>query len=253
MKKILIFAGTTEGRLLSETLAAAGIAHIVSVATEYGEMVMKEHPLVEVKCGRMNKEEMAAFMEKEEFSIVVDATHPYAQIVTENIKAAAQSENITYLRLNREENEDREESEIRYFGSHGSCADALKELEGNILLTTGSKDLNSYCDREGLKERLYVRILPGIQSLEFCMKNGICGKQILALQGPFSVEMNDAMIRQFGIQCLVTKKSGKNSGYEEKLMAAERTGIPVFVVDRQISDCEGMESRQSSENKYILG
>ena len=59
MKKILIFAGTTEGRTLSETLAQSGIPHTVSVATEYGEMVMKEDPLAEVLCGRMDREAIA--------------------------------------------------------------------------------------------------------------------------------------------------------------------------------------------------
>ena len=42
MKKLVIFAGTTEGRRLSEILADAGIAHTVCVATEYGEIVMRE-------------------------------------------------------------------------------------------------------------------------------------------------------------------------------------------------------------------
>ena len=50
MKEILIFAGTTEGRKLSEDLSATGIAHTICVATEYGETVLKEHPLVKVHC-----------------------------------------------------------------------------------------------------------------------------------------------------------------------------------------------------------
>ena len=53
---IIIFAGTTEGRTLSEYLAAAGIAHTICVATEYGELVLKEHPLVTVHRGRMDEE-----------------------------------------------------------------------------------------------------------------------------------------------------------------------------------------------------
>ena len=42
--EILLFAGTTEGRNLSECLAASGIAHTLCVATEYGEIVLREHP-----------------------------------------------------------------------------------------------------------------------------------------------------------------------------------------------------------------
>ena len=44
MDKIVIFAGTTEGRTLSEAIGEAGIAHTVCVATDYGEEVLKEEP-----------------------------------------------------------------------------------------------------------------------------------------------------------------------------------------------------------------
>ena len=104
MKEILIFAGTTEGRELSECLAVAGIAHTICVATEYGEIVLKEHPLAKVHKGRMNQEEMKSYIEAGGYEAVVDATHPYAEVVTENIKNAMQDMDIPYLRLKRESN-----------------------------------------------------------------------------------------------------------------------------------------------------
>ena len=88
MKEILIFAGTTEGRALSEALTDAGIAHTVCVATEYGEIVLKEHPLVSIHRGRMDQEEIRHFVEKGNFLAVVDGTHPYSTVVSQNIKAA---------------------------------------------------------------------------------------------------------------------------------------------------------------------
>lgn len=233
MKKILIFAGTTEGRTLSETLAAAGIAHTVSVATEYGEMVMKEDPLVEIHRGRMDRDQMVEFIRNQGFSVIVDATHPYATVVTENIKAASQEADVSYLRLRRETVESEVDGDIRYFDSHEACAYALKDVQGNILLTTGSKDLAKYSCHDELRDRLYARVLPGFDSLEICVNNGICGKQIIALQGPFSIEMNEALIRQFDISCMVTKKSGKSGGYNEKLEAAKNCGIPVCVIGKK--------------------
>lgn len=238
MKKILIFAGTTEGRTLSETLAAAGISHIVSVATEYGEMVMKENPLVEIHRGRMDRDQMAEFIRKQGFSVIVDATHPYATVVTENIKAASHEVKIPYLRLRRETDEGNEDGDIQYFDSHEVCALALKNIHGNILLTTGSKDLAKYSCHEELRDRLYARVLPGLESLEICVNNGICGKQIIALQGPFSTEMNEALIRQFDISCMVTKKSGKSGGYSEKLEAAKNCGIPVCVIGKRDAETD---------------
>lgn len=230
MKEILIFAGTTEGRELSEYLAVAGIAHTLCVATEYGEIVLKEHPLVKVHKGRMNQEEIEVYIKAGNFGAVVDATHPYAEVVTQNIKNAMQDMDIPYLRLKRESNVTSSYEKIHYFKDSVSCAKALEKTDGNILLTTGSKELSVFAKFIDRKERLYVRVLPGIESLQLCMDCGIAGKQILALQGPFTTQMNEAMFRQYQIKCLVTKESGNAGGYQEKLDAAQNLSIPVFTI-----------------------
>lgn len=230
MKEILIFAGTTEGRELSEYLAAAGIAHTLCVATEYGKIVLKEHPCVKVHKGRMDREEMEIYIKNGNFGAVVDATHPYAEVVTQNIRHAMQDMDIPYLRLKRESNVTSSYEKIQYFKDRVSCARALEKTDGNILLTTGSKELSVFVKFIDKKERLYARVLPGIESLQLCMDCGIAGRQILALQGPFSTQMNEAMLRQYQIKWLVTKASGNAGGYQEKLDAAQNLDIPVFVI-----------------------
>ena len=232
MKEILIFAGTTEGRKLSECLSKADILHTVCVATEYGEIVLTENACAHVHRGRMDVEEMSAFISDGQFSAVVDATHPYAQVVTENIRNAMKGMDIPYIRLKRETDDSYDYDKIRSFECNEDCAEALLQINGNILLTTGSKELSVYCGYESIKDRLYVRVLPGLESLSLCNENGIMGKHILALQGPFTVDMNEAMLRQYDISCLVTKKSGRAGGYIEKLEAAKRLDIPVYVVER---------------------
>lgn len=232
MKEIVIFAGTTEGRKLSEYLAKAEIRHTVCVATEYGEIVLKEHPQTVIHRGRMNREEIRDFLKKGEFAAVVDATHPYAEAVTENIRHAVKGLDMPYLRLQRETSSDGIYGKTVFFESNEACAKALEKTEGNILLTTGSKELAFYCAKENVRNRLYVRVLPGIESLKLCMEHGIVGKQILAMQGPFSVEMNEAILHQYHIACMVTKESGKAGGYQEKVQAAQKAGIPVYVIGR---------------------
>ena len=237
MKEILIFAGTTEGRKLSECLTAAGICHTLCVATEYGELVLKDHPSVKIHRGRMDRDQIAEYIGEGNFAAVVDATHPYAEIVTENIKAAVQGTDIPYLRLRRNMAVTEETGgKISYFATSQACARALEETDGNILLAIGSKELGDFCTSGELKSRLYVRVLPGIESLMHCMEHEINGKQILALQGPFTAEMNEAMIRQYQIRYLVTKASGTAGGYREKLKAAEGTGISVFVIGERGED-----------------
>ena len=259
MKKIVIFAGTTEGRRLSEILADAGIAHTVCVATEYGEIVMLEQkdsteavqadgqPLVNLHRGRMDREQMEEFLQDGDYEIVVDATHPYAEVVTENIRGAVDAlkslekdaQFPIYLRLEREIDgaveADDNVTNIQYFDNNADCAKALEDTEGNILLTTGSKELAVYCASGRLNDRLYVRILPGRESLELCMEQGIKGRQILALQGPFSTEMNAAILKQYDIRHMVTKNSGRTGGYQEKLEAAKMLGIPVYVIEPAVT------------------
>ena len=237
MKKILIFAGTTEGRKLSERLSEAEIAHHVCVATEYGEIVMKESPFVVVRRGRMDRDEMSCYIKNESFDVVVDATHPYAAEATENIRGASGESGALYLRLMRDLSDgDGGDSSRIIFATMEDCAEALERTEGNILLTTGSRELAAFCQRPGLRERLYVRVLPGMESLKLCMEQGISGRQILAMQGPFSEEMNEATIRQYQIRHMVTKSSGRAGGFWEKRSAAERAGIPLYVVGDHSGD-----------------
>lgn len=236
LKDILVFAGTTEGRKLSETLAVSEIAHTICVATEYGETVLKENPFMTVHRGRMDKEEIKEFIQRGSFKAVVDATHPYAEIVTENIMAAMEGMTVPYLRLKRELKALKKEENVIRFETNEACAKALEEIKGNILLTIGSKELPKYCVSEQVRNRLFVRVLPGMESLSLCMEQGMKGKQIIAMQGPFTTEMNEAMIRQYGISCLVTKQSGMSGGYFEKLEAAKKTGILVCSIGHQGED-----------------
>lgn len=233
-QKILIFAGTTEGRKLSEYLVKAEISHTVCVATEYGEIVLEKYPIVEVHKGRMEQKEIERFLQDKQFTVVIDATHPFAKDITENIKAAVDEVQksgikVLYLRIKRD-NIKHTENNITYFKTNEECAKALENIEGNIFLTTGSKNLSVYCVSEKVKNRLYIRVLPSIESLMLCEKQGICTKHIIAMQGPFTTEINEALIRQYNISCLVTKESGITGGYLEKLEAAKKTGIKVCVI-----------------------
>ncbi len=270
MSRILIFAGTTEGRKLSEHLCERGIEHTVCVATEYGEIVLQENPLAHVHMGRMDSEGMRSFFAEQKCKLIVDATHPYAAVVTENIKQAVYafnkahavtdnkpdsciSENIEYVRLKRDTDISADYDNIRYFEDNEACARALNNTDGNILLTTGSKELSVYCKTSDVRERLYVRVLPGLESISLCMHNDITGKHILALQGPFSTQLNEALIDQYDIRCLVTKKSGAAGGFIEKIAAAKNKSIPVYIVGQSGKD-DGMSFEAVCEyidSKYI--
>lgn len=227
MKKVLIFAGTTEGRELAEILADARIACSVCVATGYARELMKDDRL-DVHCGRLTEEEMETLMRDGGYDVVVDATHPYAQIVSQNIRQAASHQSIPMIRLRR--STESAEKDLICFQTHEECSAWLSKQTGNILLTTGSKDLGVYASDETIRKRLFVRVLPGEESIRLCTAQGITGCQIIAMQGPFSEQMNECILKECAIDWMVTKISGHAGGFEEKIEAARKTGAGICAI-----------------------
>ena len=241
MKEILIFAGTTEGRMLSEILSKEKIKHTICVATKYGEEVLESTPYLTVNCDRMDEAAMREFLSKGNFSAVFDATHPYAKEVTANIKEAAKETSVPYYRVKRNTCV-RETSNIRFFSDVKECAKALCDTEGNILLTTGSKDLKEFV-AEVPAERIYARVIPGAESIAICDECGIKGRHVIAMQGPFSLELNEALIDEFNISVIVSKQSGAAGGFDEKIEAAVNKNIAAFVIGCE--DEEGISLKEA--------
>ncbi len=246
-KSLLIFGGTIEGRQVSEYLVGRHIRHTVCVATEYGEEVLQtdaDSAWRTIHQGRMDMEEMRKFLRGNPFVLVVDATHPYAVEVSKNIREACEKEQVPYVRYLRPEGEGAaavngtsgsdDENNIRtiYVNSAAEAAEYLEKQKGGIFLTTGSKELHVFTERISDKKRLFVRVLPSAEVIASCRALGLEGKQICAMQGPFSAEINAAMLRQTHASFLVTKDTGISGGFPEKLEAVRECGITAVVICR---------------------
>ena len=230
--EILIFAGTTEGRELAEHLAGAGVRCTVSVATEYGAQILGPGKGRTVLQGRLTQEQMEFLIREEDYTCVVDATHPFATEVSAQIRQACEAAGVPYLRLSRdtEKGEACDGAGIYEVSTMLEAAEILRGIPGNVFLTSGSKDLPLLVKEIGEPERLFVRVLPSAQSLKICEDCGIPASHVIAMQGPFSQELNAAMFRQTGARAVLTKESGKEGGFDAKIEAAKEIGIPVVVV-----------------------
>lgn len=230
MCKLCVFAGTTEGRELVEFLAGQNAQVYACVATEYGQTLLPPFPNVTVSAARLTQPEMESLFQKEQFQLVIDATHPYAAAVTENIVAACAATGTEYHRLLRADVDSA--GEAVYVENISQALDYLAATTGNILLTTGSKELKSFASLPEFSQRVYARVLPMEQSLQLCREAGLQPSHILAMQGPFSTEMNVAMLKTVGASILVTKSSGVAGGFPEKLEAARTLGLTAVIIGR---------------------
>ncbi len=223
--KLCLFAGTTEGRRLAAILKDA-VDLTVCVATEYGQIMLDGTDGITVHTGRMDGPEMEAFFRSGGFARIIDATHPFARVVSENLADASKKCGIPMMRILRDE--DRHMENAIYVSSVSEAASFLKDRDGNVLVTTGAKELSSYSCLD--MSRVWARVLPCASSLEACGKIGLPVAHIIAAQGPFSYEMNLAQLKMVGAKFLVTKESGKSGGFEEKVRAARDAGVVCIIV-----------------------
>ncbi len=220
-----------------------------------GEMEKSESPKSAGQCRQAERCQLSASL------LVIDATHPYAAVVSENILTACAAAGVRCIRVEREDSgagehgiesaqkafPEREDtgaggkasaSEGAAFHWVESIEDAAAWLAGesaqrpNILITTGSKELAPYTQIPDFAARCYVRALPTVEALEKCQALGFRRDHLILMQGPFSEEMNVAQLRYADAGYLVTKASGETGGFPEKCEAALALGVEVICVGR---------------------
>lgn len=237
MYKFLIFAGTTEGREIVSYLSDKNVQMHVCVATEYGETLIEKSENISVSPQRLNKDEMKELITKENFDLVIDTTHPYAVEVTANISAACNETQTRYLRLTRMSQKENDlDKDVVYVNSVEESIEYLNNTSGNVLITTGSKELAKFTKADDYKERIYARVLSTPKVVEECSKLGFEGKHLICMQGPFNEEFNYALLKQVSAKYMVTKESGKAGGYLDKIKAAKRAGVVTIVIGRPADD-----------------
>lgn len=226
----LIFGGTTEGRqaLLREPDA------VVCVTSDYARSLLP--PGTDCRVGALNRAEMLDLMQSLRPRRVIDATHPYAVQVQANIRFCCSHLGIPLTRIERPaDDQDDWRKQVRTVRDAREAAEMLSETEGPIFLTTGSHTLSVYT-RVIPPERLYVRVLPSMESLRLCQEAGILPSHICAMQGPFSQDLNLALFKELHIRTMVTKDSGAAGGLMEKVRAALALDIDILLIRRPNSE-----------------
>ena len=246
--KLLVLAGTEDGRELAAALRRRGHDILVSTLTSYGADLALEQGL-QVRSGAMDAQALVDLVEGGGFAAIVDATHPYAVQVKEMAKTVCEELSIPYLRWQRSSLELAANPLIHWAENISTAALIAAELGHRILLTTGSNALPEWVSLPSLQDkRLYIRVLPTSEVLARCEFLGFKPNQIIAAQGPFSQEWDEAMFKQLRIDVVVTKESGKVGGTLEKVQACQRLKIPLVILKRPVTDGQDSSLAQFIKN-----
>ena len=229
--KIFVIAGTEDGRKLAKFLADKNFQVTASVVSEYGKKILEQYENISVNDKKLNAEELEKILREENFQILVDASHPYAENVSQNAIAACENLNILYIRYERPEVESTYKKIYRV-ESYEQAAEISASLGKNIFLTTGSRNLKKFLSCDAVKNcNITARILPTAEVLAECEKF-LLPKNIIAIQGKFSVELNAELFKHTQAEVIVTKNSGEIGGADTKILAAEKLNLPVVMIER---------------------
>ena len=226
---IWIIGGTKDSRDFLEKIVKSTTGIIVTTATEYGGKLLENLP-VKTLCKKLTYSMMVDFAKENSIDKIVDLSHPYAMEVSQNAIDISKELQIEYFRFEREEISFLPQKYIE-FDNIESLVEYLEGVEGNILVTLGSNNIPHFSELKNLKN-FYFRILPKWDMVKKCEDVGVLPKNIIAMQGPFSKNMNKAMIEQYDIKYLVTKQAGDTGGEREKIEAADEMGIDVVFLTR---------------------
>lgn len=226
IKNILIMGGTSDANRIGEELKKIdGIYTITTTTTNYGSELAKEH-FNKVISRQNNNETLKDIIKKNDISIIIDATHPFAVNATKRAIQVSKELNIPYIRYERPQKIYEDAIYVKDFEE--ASKKALELSKKNIMYMAGIKNLKNVSEIIG-KDRLIARVLPVSVNIAL---NILPSKNIIGMQGTFSKELNRYLIKDYNCDVIITKDSGDSGGLNEKILGAIEANANPIIVER---------------------
>ncbi len=227
---IIVFGGTHETHEICDFLLENDFDFILCTATEYSLNAFskfKDQLMIKKLCS----EQMIQLIKEKNIKLLIDVTHPYAAEVSENIMKASKNTDADYIRFQRKKLYDDKMQGVYTAKSHDEAASIALEIAIRPFLSVGSNNASVYIKYNEF-EKVYIRVLPTSSVLKKCEELGYKPDSIIAMQGPFSKDMNRQLLIDCKCDVMITKDSGEAGGFTEKYEACSELGIPLIVVGR---------------------
>ncbi|MFI3303657.1 MAG: cobalt-precorrin-5B (C(1))-methyltransferase CbiD [Rikenellaceae bacterium] len=227
---IVVFGGTTEGRIAAQVCDRAAKGYIYSTKdggqklhANYARFVM----------GAMDETEMVSLFQREGVRLVIDAAHPYAQELHRNIFNATQISNIPVIRFERRPC-DLEYGGVIYFESIDDVVSYIEREElQDILALTGVKSASTFASIAE-DRRITLRVMDREESNREILQSGFPEERVVYydLHSSTDAQDNIELCQKHNTKVLVTKESGSSGGFEVKVDLAKRLGLQLLVISR---------------------
>jgi precorrin-6A/cobalt-precorrin-6A reductase len=234
--KIILLGGTKDSINIIEFIKNNYDAYILTTTTtEYGARLAREGGSDDTIARPLPKDEIIEIIETQGFDVLIDATHPFAEHITQTSASIAKELKMPYVRFERPTTnlENIDTSHIHYVKSFEDAGKLIADEfnQGNVLHFAGANtmaDIVKYVPTE----RFYPRILKVESSLEKCDALNIDPNHIIPMKGAASLEENIHLIEKYDASIMITKESGEIGGVIEKIEAANEKNIDIIMIQR---------------------
>lgn len=223
---ILIFGGTTEGRKVVAVCESAAKLFYYSTKTKSQKIETAHGSHI---TGGLDEKDIIDFCKEKAIKLIIDAAHPFAEVLHLNIAEASRELNIPVVRYERSYPD--KEKDLLWFNSYNEAIEHLEKNNiDNLLALTGVNTvakLKPYWQ----KHNCWFRILDRAESRSIIQKESFPIEQVLYYQQGGDETL---LFEKFKPQAIITKESGESGGFKEKVLAARKLNIPVLVVKRPV-------------------
>ena len=221
---ILVFGGTTEGRIAIKKLEEAGNPYYYSTRGDEQEVVLHHGTRL---IGAMDVEQLKAFCQEHAIKLLIDAGHPFAEVLHQTVAEVATQLSIPAIRFERIF-PPRDPSIIWC----DDYADAIQQVQQHnvkrLLALTGVQTIARLKPLVDKGIDCYFRILNRESSLKIAHENGISDDHILF----YDTEHNNHLLDVAPFDAMITKESGVSGGFQEKVNEAKEQGMQIFAICR---------------------
>ncbi|GBF80033.1 cobalt-precorrin-6A reductase [Aphanothece sacrum] len=227
--KIWLIGGTSDSVTIAETIAFHEFCSVVTVTTASAKKLYPIAPNLMIEVGQLDRQGMRKLCHQKNITAIIDASHPYAVNISQQVINFSQEYCIPYLRYERPCLPIN--SQVIQLDSFDTLINGDYLAEKRVLLTVGCNPLHLFKTWQN-RSILYARILPKISSLEIGLKAGFSSDRLIALRPPIIAELEKALWQQWDINLVITKASGELGGEDIKSTVATELGIPLIIINR---------------------
>jgi precorrin-6A/cobalt-precorrin-6A reductase len=234
---LLILGGTTEARELALALAGRDVFTTMSLAGRTASPAAQPVPVR--RGGFGGADGLADYLRAHRIDLLIDATHPYARVISWNAVEATKQTGVPILAVRRPPWVGVEGDVWIDVDDAQSAVRALGENPRRVFLTVGRQELGPFSTAP--QHHYFIRSVDPVDP-----PLAVPNAQYILARGPFTVSDDRELLASHSIDAIVAKNSGGAATYS-KIVAARALGIPVLMFTRPpVPECQSVTSVQSA-------